>query len=405
MSENGSEPVVVELDEEETARAQRQANMNAAREAALAARRTAPPVIQQEVQAQVEDNAGPVSDIDSLRATVLTIAHQQNAAMAEMRQTMEQLATQQAITPTPRASPAQRQRATDDEAAYLERAATTVLELPQSQRDSIKMRMPAVFNGEADKVQRFVDAWDTILASQASRPAMQQIALVAQYMEEGAFVWYKTERLNDHENEVSIFTSWATFSAAMLRQFAERQPDSTIMDHLLRVRQTTSAAEYNTRFNALMLKLQKPMQATVAIHLYVRGLKDDVQIKLAGQEYATLSAQQRAAADIDATLFRTQRRINARTAYQRDSLKMNEVEVAANEEPNAHAVVRTPLVGANPGLAQEVAAILSQMNTRKRADQSKWTQEMKDRYAKNLCFTCAASGHSSRFCPQKRLKE
>lgn len=404
MSGNGSQLDVEEQRQQEADRAQRQAAREAAREETEATQRAAAAAAEAERVAQAGNMERPVSEIDSLRATVSTMTRAQqkhDEDMARLTGLIERMAAQQAVAPPPQASPVQQQQVAEDEAAFLQRAATTVLELPPVQRDAIKMRMPAVFSGEADKVQRFVDAWDTILMSQTGRTSMQQIALVAQYMEGGAFIWYKTEKLNDHENTASIFTSWATFSAAMLRQFSERQPDSTIMEKLLRVRQLTSAAEYNTRFNALLLQLQKPMQATVSMYQYVRGLKDDVQMKLAGQEYLTLSALQRAAADIDATLFQTQRRINARVALSHSSNagKLNQVSASASATSDIQPSHATP------SLAQEVVMILSELSTKRRADQSKWTQEMKERYAKNQCFTCAESGHSARFCPKKQLKE
>jgi len=339
-------------------------------------------------------NEAPVSELDSLTATVQTMAQRQRES-DEQIDTLTRLVRQLVDQPTEaqatQTAPAEPQHAVDDDAAYLQRTAT-VLQMPPTERVQLKMRMPAVFTGEADKVQQFVDAWDCILMTDARLSATQQIAYVAQYMEGGAFVWYKTKRLSDP----SIFTSWAHFSAAMLKQFAMRQPDNVVLDHMLSVRQLSSASEYNTRFNALLLKLQTPLPPTVAIHQYTRGLKDSIQVKLAGHEHKTLDAVQQAAADIDQTLFQTQRRINARSGNTHNTVKLSEVQVDEQEVP----------AQANDDLMQGLKLLLNKMNTKKpRADQSKWTDEMKERYEKNQCFTCAGTDHSARFCPRKKRKQ
>jgi len=111
------------------------------------------------------------------------------------------------------------------------------------------------------KVNQFFDYYQT--------PLHQRLRMASFHMEGEALIWFQ-----DAE-ESGQFPTWDAFVHALLTRFGPAYDDP--MEELMRLRQTSSVAEYTTQFEALSNRLRGVSDRN-RLSCFLSGLKDDIRL-------------------------------------------------------------------------------------------------------------------------------
>lgn len=225
---------------------------------------------------------------------------QQQQAMQQQQQFMQQAMQQQqqdiqALQQQIAAAPAQAPPA----------APVPVQPQPQAPGVVIKVPKPELFSGQKPAaLQGWLLAMSNYLQTQRVNLASQDaVRYAAAFLTHSALQWYHLQVQNNN-NQVP-FADFPAFQQALTRYLLPVDPATTARNAMDTLKQRTSAQQYVTAFNTLLLQLPDMSEAD-RIHNFVRGLKYAVRKDVSLANPRTLAQAMETAITADSTLYRLQ---------------------------------------------------------------------------------------------------
>jgi hypothetical protein len=102
-------------------------------------------------------------------------------------------------------------------------------------------------------------------------PLYQRVRMASFHMEGEALIWFQAA------DESGQFPTWEAFLQALLTRFGPAYDDP--MESLMRLRQTSTVADYTMQFEALANRLRGFSEPN-RLSCYLSGLKDEIRLPL-----------------------------------------------------------------------------------------------------------------------------
>lgn len=190
-------------------------------------------------------------------------------------------------------------------AAQVPHAAPVPVQQPPPQapaRPQIKVPKPELFSGQKPTA---LTSWLLAMSNyletqQVDLTTQDSVRYAAAYLTGAALEWYHL-RLQDSHNQVP-FASFAAFQQALRQYLLPVDPSKTARHAMDQLKQRTSAQQYVTAFNTLLLKLTD-MSERDRVHNFLKGLKFQVFKEVSMRDPKTLAEAQEAAITADTTLY------------------------------------------------------------------------------------------------------
>lgn len=228
----------------------------------------------------------------------------------------------------------------------------------------IKPLKPASFDGHTPSAANWTFQMQNYLeAAGEDLDSPLAVADAVTYLKDAAQTWYRQHQQAVEACMAIPFSTWATFKAALLHQFAPIDPQAHARDLLmdLSALQHPDIVPYSEQFTAVAVDLPSMTEAD-KVYMYTRGLPSDVRMHVRMHNPSTLSAA---------------------------------MELAAQAGEAAHGGSGIPLPSAAPTPlpAGPTPMELGAMRTRYRNTSD----------ASAVCYFCNQPGHSFRHCRELNL--
>jgi hypothetical protein len=167
---------------------------------------------------------------------------------------------------------------------------------------NIKVPKPEMFSGQKPTaLTGWLLAMSNYLETQHVNLASQEaVRYAAAYLKDAALEWYHLQ-LQQNNSQIP-FADFAAFRQALQRYLLPVDPAKTARQAMDQLRQRTSAQQYVTAFNTLLLQLPD-MSEGGRIHNFVKGLKYHVKREVTLRGPATLSQAMEIAITADNALY------------------------------------------------------------------------------------------------------
>lgn len=240
--------------------------------------------------------ADPFTVIQQMQQLVLQHQQQTQAAIAAQQQQTQVLAQQlqQFIASQQAQQPVVQQQPQPAPTA----AATS------SRMGSFKPPKPETYSGKQPTTlpSWFISMQSYLEATGVALDTPEAVRGAASYLSGKALEWYHLQ-FTRSGNTVP-YATYADFKQALQDYLLPVDPAYAARDKLDRFRQLTSAQDYVTGYNALMLNIPDMSEAD-RVHNFVRGLKQQVQTQVLMQQPTTLSQAQQLAIKADAAVYKS----------------------------------------------------------------------------------------------------
>ena len=348
-----------------------------------------PTAAQAAQQAQATVGIGAPQAIDPEQVTAQTVAHdlqgiyqvadtlaREHQALANNFRTLmdafnvQQQQLQQAQQPTaPAADPPAQAFAPVPTPA----AAIPAVAVPTAPAPTIKLGKPEKFEGRRDDVDRFVYAIKVQFTLQPTLDDHHKVLYMISFL---AGVRPQLWATNVRETEHELMHNFALLEEAFRLQYGDPNRAATAQSKLETLRQTSSVAEYATRFQENILHLHVTDE-TKTYHFW-RGLHHSIKTAIAnsGEKPSVYSELEKRALVIDQVQQERRREIERETRYR--------------PPPAASSSTPAPRPRPNDVVPMEVDVIRH----------SRLTPEQREHRRRNgLCLFCGQKGHLIRACP------
>lgn len=162
----------------------------------------------------------------------------------------------------------------------------------------IKPLKPASFDGHTPSAANWTFQMQNYLeAAGEDLDSPLAVADAVTYLKDAAQTWYRQHQQAVEACMAIPFSTWATFKAALLHQFAPIDPQAHARDLLmdLSALQHPDIVPYSEQFTAVAVDLPSMTEAD-KVYMYTRGLPSDVRMHVRMHNPSTLSAAMELAA-------------------------------------------------------------------------------------------------------------
>ena len=283
---------------------------------------------------------------------------------------------------------------------------------------AIKPHPPTTYSGAKNGIHAFIHSINCALEWNPSLTARQQVVFASSFLTGAARTWLAAEEARDRSRTRGL-ANWQNMRRVMLEYFAPTQIAAAVRQTLESMQQTRSAADYASRFNEELMKLEVGPDVETAMSWFRRGLKEDVGLQLATKKFDTLEDMQTAAMEVDDALQVYARRKKQYPNARASSGRLNQTEVDDETQSDADEIevsvakVSAPKLKAD-SFTEQLSKMQQQLNTLSSKGKSKskskpkrtgpnpnWSASKKAQYERNECFGCGRQGHAVRFCPSR----
>jgi hypothetical protein len=162
----------------------------------------------------------------------------------------------------------------------------------------IKPLKPASFDGHTPSAANWTFQMQNYLeAAGEDLNSPHAVADAVTYLKDAAQTWYRQHQQAVEACMTVPFTTWATFKAALLHQFAPIDPQAHARDLLMELsaQQHPDIVPYSEQFTAVAVDLPSMTEAD-KVYMYTRGLPSDVRMHVRMHNPSMLSAAMELAA-------------------------------------------------------------------------------------------------------------
>lgn len=175
-----------------------------------------------------------------------------------------------------------------------------------------KLPKPTLFNGEraATALQPWLVQVKTHLAAtpHMQLQSVQAVNVAAAYLGGSALIWYDTMKTANQGQ--TPFPTWDAFAAALQQHYLPFDRSDDALAKLRNLKQLSSALQYITKYNELMLALDG-MDPHTKREMFILGLKPQVAEAVRMQKPADLQAAQNLAMMADSIQYQSRLRQQA----------------------------------------------------------------------------------------------
>lgn len=284
-------------------------------------------------------------------------------------------------------------------------------ELPRADKDEQKGASPPMFTGSQKELEGWITACRLSFANQPSkfRSDSKKIIWATTFLSGPPLVWLQpaiNKLLTEGEATPPELETFETFVQALKGLYGDPNLQRNAKAALRNLRQTTSVAEYHSRF-ASHGQYTELEDAALADYFYW-GLKPEVKDRLADlEEWTSLRDLQQKATRIDARLH--ERRVEKeREARYRPNGEVSNFPRKSNVNPVPRpafvpATRPVPVIpNRNPFVTPVRATPATDGTTPMELDSQRGTLttwEKEECMRRGLCFHCKDRGHISALCP------
>jgi hypothetical protein len=289
-------------------------------------------------------------------------------------------------------------------------------------RDEIRAADPPYFTGSHRELEGWITACRLGIASQPSKfnSEYKKIIWAASFLDGPPRSWVQpliNTYLVENSQPPPELISFDTLADALRALYGDPNLERNAIANLYNIRQTSSVAEYRSRF--ISHSQHTKMDSAALAPYFYRGLKGEIKDLLAGQEeWNTFEELQQRASRIDA-------RLQARRIEKEREMRFRPQGPGSNNPPqgtNMDPLNLRPAFASKPAF---VPAARATPPNRPRTppttpapatarggptpmeldSQRRMPTEEHDRCMRSgLCFTCKEFGHLSKECPRKRVR-
>jgi hypothetical protein len=280
-------------------------------------------------------------------------------------------------------------------------------------KKEMKSADPPVFGGNPKEVEAFLLACRLRFSTQRSRFDMEsdKVLHAISFLTGPPKSWIQpaANRFLMGDTTVPEFTSFEVFAASLKMLYGDPNLRRTAIAALKTIKQTSSVAEYISRF--ISHSQHTDLNDPALREYFYDGLKEAIKDELATRQCSTLQELQETATRLDARLqerrmernrmmHRSQDPIVASTPMTTNTrLTIKRSPWASSPAPPAFAApAARPFQAAIP--ASTDGSTPMELDS-----QRKLPAEEHERCLKSgLCFNCKGQGHMSRDCPRKKVR-
>jgi hypothetical protein len=292
----------------------------------------------------------------------------------------------------------------------LNRQAETIASLQQKAQTTHAIRPPKPDTFEGRHCDTFIYSLEKLFAYYNENDNERRVALAVTFLRGSALRWYKCTERQDTARELK---SWPTFIAALKAFFEAANTETLVRNKLANLRQLSSVAKYNDLFNSLIIEIVD-LDARSKLDMYMRGLKQQVQLHVTLKEPSSLDEAQRLALNIDGILVETgyvknsQPRDAPRFKHNKHSHRdRNNNRYGRSGNSSGSQNVPMELGQAEHEITEEDYeqdhdATVASAQSNYKGTQRLSAEEQKRMMREGRCFSCGETGHLSRDCTNRQ---
>lgn len=233
-----------------------------------------------DAQLQPQDMVAAVHQMQGMIAQQQQVMQQQQQAIQALQQQLAAAAAQ--VPPAPAPAPPQPPQA----------PARPTIKVPKP--DHFTGSKPTALTSWLLYMRNFLETQNVNLATQDA------VRYAAAYLQGPALEWYHLQQ--QQTNAQVPYADFAAFQQALQRYLLPVDPSHTARQAMDRLKQRTSAQQYVTAFNTLLLQLTD-MSERDRVHNFLKGLKPEVYKQISAQGPKTLSDAMEAAIRVDTAWY------------------------------------------------------------------------------------------------------
>lgn len=293
----------------------------------------------------------------------------------------------------------------------VQRQRLTIARLEEKQQSGNPIRPPKPETFDGRHCDTFIYSLEKLFAYYGENDSQRRVALAVTFLRGSALRWYKCAERQDPNCTLRL---WPTFIEALKSFFEAANTETIVRNKLANLRQLTSVAKYNDLFNSLIIEIAD-LDPRSKLDMYIRGLKQQVQLHVTLKEPSTLETAQRVALNVDGILVDTgfvrnssQPRDNTRFKSGKSSHR-NSNRFARSNHSSASQSVPMELGQAENDMQQDQYeydhdATVASAQSNYKGNHHLSPEDQKRLMREGRCFFCQESGHLARDCPQRKQK-
>jgi len=184
-------------------------------------------------------------------------------------------------------------------------AAAAVPPPPAARGSILKPTKPPRFCGERGQEHQDVDTWlfalDQYFVAAGVEEETPRVAFAGAMLDRTALAWWQLLKKSEARGGEEAPATWAAFQAALATRFQPINAERVAREQLMSLRQSGGVAAYAARFQQLLLKVVDLPEAHL-VHMFIAGLKPDVQKELRIRDPAALAEAITTAERVDSVL-------------------------------------------------------------------------------------------------------
>jgi Ty3 transposon capsid-like protein/Zinc knuckle len=173
---------------------------------------------------------------------------------------------------------------------------------------AVKIHPPDLFYGQRDRhsLTTRLEDFDLYFTLKHVNTDEERVLTCVTYLRGAAKEWW---RYHHRQFPTTAFIpSWESFKNSLLHDFMDPNAADHAMDHLTRLRQTTSVADYVNKFRQALTQLPHKLTDEDSRYRFIDGLKPFIKRTMLAQgRPATLNEAMATAERIDSVMFDTRR--------------------------------------------------------------------------------------------------
>lgn len=267
----------------------------------------------------------------------------------------------------------------------------------------LKPKQPERYNGSRNR--QVIDNWiasvDSYFALTNAQPPNVYHYLNTIFVDDAA-TWFRFH----YRAETAAEVQWATVKEHVKGYFLPPNYDRRLRDEWAYLRQTSTVAEYYTRFTGLAMQLQlDPADQVPLIDKFIRGLKSKTRTEVELRDPQTLEDATKIADRFDTIVYRDQGTPSSQKyfwqkPFQNDDTRGEPMQLDTLRISPSAKQTSKDLIDTTTKSTIHIDAIKTKPHFNNKLQ--KLTDEERIHLRSiNACFKCRKQGHMARECPSK----